>query len=29
MRFSVRFNNDLPISAYADQGFNAYLKQNP
>ena len=22
-------NDDLPISAYADQGFNAYLKQNP
>lgn len=21
--------DDLPISAYADQGFNAYLKQNP
>ena len=22
-------NDDLPISAYADQGFNAFLKQNP
>ena len=22
-------NDDLPISAYADHGFNAYLKQNP
>jgi hypothetical protein len=22
-------NDDLPIAAYADHGFNAYLKQNP
>jgi hypothetical protein len=22
-------NDDLPISAYTDHGFNAYLKQNP
>ena len=22
-------NDELPISAYADQGFNAFLKQNP
>lgn len=22
-------NDDLPISAYADQGFNAFIKQNP
>ena len=22
-------NDDLPIAAYADQGFNAFLKQNP
>ena len=22
-------NDDLPISAYSDQGFNAFLKQNP
>lgn len=26
---SAVLNDDLPISAYADQGFNAYLKQNP
>lgn len=26
---SAVLNDDLPISAYADHGFNAYLKQNP
>ncbi len=26
---SAVLNDDLPISAYADQGFNAFLKQNP
>ena len=26
---SAVLNDDLPISAYADHGFNAYIKQNP
>ena len=26
---SAVLNDDLPIAAYADQGFNAFLKQNP
>jgi hypothetical protein len=26
---SALLSDDLPISAYADHGFNAYLKQNP
>jgi hypothetical protein len=26
---SAVLNDDLPISAYADHGFNAFLKQNP